>query len=204
MAKKKYTQEELRLRKNARQNEKNANMSPEERGGFNAKQKAKRANMSPEEREEYNARRRDEKANRTPEKKEADRLKINAQQKARHANMSDEKRAEHNAKSIEYNKSIRTHYVTYLHKDSKGSIIYVGSGDNMRPYQNTDCNRSKEWLEVFGNEEPIVEIVFESKFKSLCLLCEHMQINIIGIENLINKRQGLDISTYQYIREGGI
>ena len=155
-----------------------------------------------------NAKQREVRANRTPEQKAIDNAKQKERYDAQRSNQSDEERLVDNAKKLNRyheNKEVIlekrhakvTHYTAYKHLDKNGKVIYIGSGNNLRPYDFHN-SRSKAWEAIFKDYNPTVEIIVKTDFKHLAVLAEHMAINIEGLDNLINERQAIDISSYAY------
>lgn len=81
-------------------------------------------------------------------------------------------------------------YYVYVHRDTTGKVIYVGSGVNYRYTQKQ--NRSKDWYEatVCGfTAEKVCECLDKSSAREL----EDLLIRMIGIENLTNKQHTAEV-----------
>tara|TARA_R110001606_G_scaffold35259_2_gene102708 strand:+ start:327 stop:710 length:384 start_codon:yes stop_codon:yes gene_type:complete len=83
---------------------------------------------------------------------------------------------------IERRLNTTTHFTVYKHTNSKGDV-YIGSGNNLRPYN--FVNRSKSWIEAFKND-CTVSIVSEFKDRECARELEALMISEIGLKNLIN------------------
>lgn len=59
----------------------------------------------------------------------------------------------------------------YFHKDSEGTVKYIGSGNTKRAYRSN--YRSKAWNELFKDNKPTVEIVATGLSKDESLKLEH-------------------------------
>ena len=80
-----------------------------------------------------------------------------------------------------------THYVVYKHTNSKGDV-YIGCGTNLRPYEFSTNNRSKEWFNAFHNNDCKIHIISEFKDKKDAKEFEKSLITDIGLDNLINQK----------------
>ena len=79
-----------------------------------------------------------------------------------------------------------THFVVYKHTNYKGDV-YIGCGDNLRPYCFSKSQRSKEWHEAFDNDCEIT-IISEFKDRETARKLERSMIDEIGLSNLVNVR----------------
>jgi hypothetical protein len=86
-----------------------------------------------------------------------------------------------------WHKSKITHFVVYKHINANGDV-YIGCGNNLRPYGANLSNRSKYWFEAFTNGYEI-EILKEFSNRELALKYEKKLIEEIGLNNLVNKRK---------------
>ncbi len=118
-------------------------------------------------------------ANRTPEQKAKENEK---------ARIYQAKRRELNKDKVNAlrNDWVNSVFYVYKHTNSKGDI-YIGSGNKSRPndfYHNT---RSKSWLDCFS-KECNVTIISEHKTKKESIIAESLEIDKIGLQNLVNQR----------------
>jgi len=162
----KYTEEERKEAKRI----KNAKYYAENKEAIK-KHKAKYYAKNNEDKKEYQA------------KYDAENKKAKKEYNAKYKAKNKETIKEYHAK---YRASLITHFVVYAHTNSKGDV-YIGCGDNLRPYKFKGNNRSKDWHKAFDNECEI-KILGEFKNKKQALTKEKELINAFGLNNLVNVR----------------
>ena len=86
----------------------------------------------------------------------------------------------------EWNKKQTTKYVVYVHINLEEDT-YIGSGNNLRPYQFTSCSRSKLWYKSFSDDCQ-VHVIAEFKDRESARELEKSLIQSIGLSNLVNVR----------------
>ena len=89
-----------------------------------------------------------------------------------------------------YKEFKKSEFHVYCHFNSKGAM-YIGSGDKYRPYRFNHSERTQPWLNVFGNEEPMVKIIETFKTKEQAIQGEQDLINVIGLHNLVNQQNAI-------------
>lgn len=108
--------------------------------------------------------------------------------KDRYAKYRANNREAYNERRARYNASLRTHFVTYTHTNTKGDV-YIGSGTNLRPYQFNSNSRSTAWHEAFSSDCQIT-ILAEFKDKEQARDLEAILIDEHNLDTLVNKRNG--------------